>query len=61
MFPYPLFLEYLFFFVFFTYLMSLKNNKIMLHYKGEMSVARKQTSPKRMEDIDSQLKKTCAG
>jgi hypothetical protein len=38
MFPHPLFLEYLIFFVFFTYLMSLKKNKRMLCYKGGMSV-----------------------
>jgi hypothetical protein len=49
------------FFVFFTYLMSLKKNKRMLCYKGGMSVMGKKTGSKRMEHIDAQCKETCAG
>jgi hypothetical protein len=37
----------------------LKKNKIMLRYKGGMSVVRKHTSSKRKEHTNSQRKKTC--
>jgi hypothetical protein len=41
--------------------MSLKKNKIMLRYKGGMSVAGKKTGSKCMEHTDAQSKETCAG
>jgi hypothetical protein len=51
----------IYFFVFFTYLMILKKNKIMLRYKGGTSFMGNQTSSKRKEHIDAQCKETCPG
>jgi hypothetical protein len=57
----PLFLEYLFFFVFFKFLTRLKKNKRTIRYKGGNSVLGKKTSPKHMEHTDDQCKETFAG
>jgi hypothetical protein len=40
---------------------SLKKNKIMLRYKGGMSVASKHTNSKCKEHNNVQRKETCAG
>jgi hypothetical protein len=59
----PLFLEYFIFLPFsiFVFLTSLKNNKMLLRYKGGMSVTRKKIGSKSMEHTDAQGKETCAG
>jgi hypothetical protein len=59
-FPSPLF-GFFYYFVFFHFLKSLKKNKIMLHYKGGMSVVSKHTSSKRKEHTNAHRKETCAG
>jgi hypothetical protein len=59
-FPSPLF-GIFDFFVFFNFLKSLKKNKIMIHYKGGMSVTSKHTISKRKEHTNSQSKETCVG
>jgi hypothetical protein len=57
----PLFLGYLFFFFFYIFLKILKKNKIILRYKGGMSVTSKHTSSRCKEHTNAQSKETCAG